>query len=392
VSWSLLFVSLAGLLVTNERPRWVAAGAALAAGALARQEVFLLIGVVVLLVCIGVARDWRTTGRLPAQAGLLISLVAIPLTGLHDWLLTGSPLYFLAVPVIGAEGRDVASAGAAVRRLLGDVAGQPGLAMLAVIGGLLLILRRAWTLLVGVITFGPGMALFFLWVSLRGLVSLERYLAPLDLAIIVAAAVTVGFAFRAGTAWVAQRSGERGATLAASRLMAAAISLAAAVFALALSPSVGPLDTELTARIRVNRAVAGDWETMLPATRVALAERPILLERVPPPDPTSKIVGRPAILVSAGLLSRAGVDLETGFDRTGRLEWFGATPDQLAGAAGSMLYVDSRLAATSTFDPAWMMLHEPLPAGPVVIVPLDGLEDRVRLLGVEAADGTVGQP
>ena len=395
VSWSLLFVALAGLLVTNERPRWLAAGCALAAGALARQEVFVLIGVVLLLLGIWMLRDWWTTGRLrvPAQAGLAISLVAIPLAGLHDWLLTSDPLYFLAVPVIGAEGRDVASGGAALRRLLGEVAGQPVLAALAVVGVLLLVRRGAWALLVGVTAFGPGMAVFFLWISQRGLVSLGRYLAPLDLAIVVAAAVAVGIGLRAGMAWVIGRTGEPWASSAASRpAVVAASSLVAVALALALSPSVGPLDTELTARIRLDRAIAGDWEAMLPATRAALAGRPKLLEPVPPPDPRSKVVARPAVLVSAGLLSRAGVDLGTGFDRTGRLEWFGATFDQLADAAGSILYVDSRLATTTAFDPAGLLLDDPVRAGQVTIVPLGGLEDRVRLLGVEAADGAVGQP
>ena len=152
VSWSLLFVALAGLLVTNERPRWLAAGCALAAGALARQEVFVLIGVVLLL--LGVWMLARLVDDRPAPgpctAGLAISLVAIPLAGLHDWLLTSDPLYFLAVPVIGAEGRDVASGGVALRRLLGEVAGQPVLAALAVVGVLLLVRRGAWALLVGV--------------------------------------------------------------------------------------------------------------------------------------------------------------------------------------------------------------------------------------------------
>lgn len=389
VSWALLFVAVAGLLVTNDRPRWTAAGLALAAGALARQEVFLLIGFVLVMLVLRVLADRRDTGRLrvPAEAGLVVALVALPLTGLHDWLLTGDPLYFLAVPTIGAEGRDVASAGAAVRRLVRDVQGQPVLAALAVAGGVLLLRRRAWALLAGVLVFGPGMAAFFTWVSLRGLVSLERYLAPLDLAIVVAAAVAMGLGVRATTGWIAVRGGTRAGALAASVPAALAVSAVATALALAASPSVGPLDAGLTARIRLDRAIAGDWETMLPSIRAALVERPALLEPVPPPDPRSKQVARPALLVSAGLLSRAGVDLGVTYDRCGRLEWFGATPDQLADAAGSLVYLDTRLAATATFEPGWLLVDGPTAAGPVTLVPLGGLEDRVRLLGVEPAAG-----
>ncbi len=355
VTWSLLAVAAAGLFVTAATPRWSAAGIALGLGALARQEVWLLIGSALAVLAVRwLVRSWRTrTIQLPPEWPLALALLALPIAGLHDWLLTGDPLYFLSVPEIGAEGRKVASVATAVNHLQNEVGAQLLMLLLAVIGVADLIRRRRWSMLVALGALGPGIALFFVWVSARGFISLERYLAPLDLSLIVAAA----FGVAAISAFLLRRSdGWR-----ARRWVAGVALLVVAFLPLVAGPSIGPLDEDVTSLIATNRLAAENWERLLPASRRALAAEPAISGAASTPDPWSKELDHPAFLVSAGLLPRASVDLRLGLDRLGRLENFAATPDALADEGGSLLYLDvslSRERMPVFWIQEWQTVHE----------------------------------
>jgi hypothetical protein len=394
VSWALLAVALAGLAATSVRPRWVIAGIALGIAALARQEAFLLIGAALAAILIAAITQRRSTGRwrMPAESALLLALIALPLSLLHDWRLTGDPLYFLSVPALGADGRQVATVGTAVHRLVVDLSSQPVLVVLAIAGGLVVVHRRAWAPAIGLLVFGPGMAAFFVWVSWRGYVSLDRYLAPMDLAIVVAAAIGSGAigeaAGRRFARWRTSGAGQPAAIPphdhppAFTRGVLAALSVAAAALALATSPVIAPADAALVSRIARDRSVAADWEASLPAVRAAVGANRAMREAVPPADPRSKGLAREAVLVSAGLLPRAAVDLGVQLDRIGRLEWFGATPEALRGADGSLLYVDASL-SLDRVDMSWLFASN-AGSGLVTLTRLSAIGDRALLLRVGA--------
>lgn len=376
VSWALMAVTIAGLAATARRPRWILAGIALGAGALARQEVFLLIGAWTALLLIQAAvNPPRARRLLPQAAGVAIALLAVPVTMAHDWLLTGQPLYFLAVSVIGAEGREIASVRAATRHVVNDLLGQPVLMILALVGGIDLLRRRAWPMIVGLLVFGPGVSAFYVWITLRGQVALDRYLAPIDIAVVIAAAVGMD----AGLRWVHRRVASTGRSVP-PLAMAAAIALTAAA-PIVLAPEFAPGYPPLATRIEDDRQVAADWEAMLPSVRAAVAADPALTQSVPPPDPRSRELSRPGILVPAALLPRAAVDLGTGLERTGALGLFGASPEALVGAEGSLIYVDVA-ASGSAMDMGWL-LADPPAGGPVTLAPLDGIGGTVRLLRVD---------
>jgi hypothetical protein len=375
VSWALLCLAIAGLAATAERPRWHIAGIALAVGALARQEVFLLIGLAVAVVgwqLLAGRRSGRTT--IPATAPIAIALVAVPLTLLHDLALTGDPLYFLAVPGLGAEGRSVATLGDAVRRLGAELWAQPVFVVLAVIGSLAVIARRAWPVVVGLLVMGPGMAAFFVWISARGFVSLDRYLAPLDLAIVVAAAIG------ASTVASAVLGAVSGNPASSSAVRGLAL-VGAAMVPLVLGPGIGQIDPDIRQVIRTTRSGAADWETLRPRVAHAIEAEPSLRVPVPPDDARSRDVAAPALLISAGLLPRAAVDLDLRLDRTGRLEAYAPTPEALSGWEGSVLYVDAGL-SDGRMETAW--LFEADPSAPnVALAPVAETDDRARLLIVQ---------
>jgi hypothetical protein len=378
VSWALLWLAVAGLAATAARPSWAVAGLALAAGALSRQEVFLVIGVTVLIVAWQFIVQRRSgRGGLPATAPVVLALLALPLCLLHDLLLTGDPLYFLSVPALGAEGRDVATVGEAIRRLVAELRLQPALVLLALVGGLTLLRARAWPLTIGLAVMGPGMAAFFVWVSARGYVSLERYLAPLDLAIVVAAAVGAGAIASAA----ASRMDPGLSSSAAARGL---VLLVAAAVPVVLGPGIGQTDPDNRHVIDTARSGAIDWETLRQDVVEAVAAEPDLRVRVPPDDATSRDLARPAVLVSAGLLPRAAVDLDLTLDRIGRIESYGASAESLAGSEGSVLYVDAGLSA-GRMDTDWLFVDQPTAPG-VHIVPIASAGDRARLLTVEAAE------
>ena len=123
--WGLALWLLFGVLITADRPRPWLAGAALALAWLARTETIWLVGAAAGVVAFVLVRDWiaergrpradngtgphtTRTGRRSALTDrwsdlrltlpLLLGGLGLPLACLHDWLLTGRPLYWLSVP------------------------------------------------------------------------------------------------------------------------------------------------------------------------------------------------------------------------------------------------------------------------------------------------------
>jgi hypothetical protein len=98
--WGLSLWLLAAELIAGDRPRPWLAGIALLLAGLARTETVWLVlaaGSAAVALSIAATRNGRWA---PARAAcpLLLAVLALPIACLHDWLLTGQPLYWLAVP------------------------------------------------------------------------------------------------------------------------------------------------------------------------------------------------------------------------------------------------------------------------------------------------------
>ena len=109
IVWMLLFLLVAGLAVTAERPRFGLAGLALMLAALARPEALAVVGVAAVAL-IG-AEVWairKHRPRPPRRAYLvLLGFLAVPVFLAHDFLLFGDPLFWAKTAQINSEGRRV---------------------------------------------------------------------------------------------------------------------------------------------------------------------------------------------------------------------------------------------------------------------------------------------
>jgi hypothetical protein len=167
-------------------PAWGVAAAALALGALARAETWLLLP---LAAGYGTLA-WRRGQR---RAALLVLPLAAPLLWLaHDWLLTGEPLYALAVPGRYTDlisGRQVVPPAEWLAQVGRRYWADPLLLALAAAGGVWLVRRRAWLWLAGLGVAGIGVLALLGLEAWRGTYVSWRYYDPADLTLRLTAAL-----------------------------------------------------------------------------------------------------------------------------------------------------------------------------------------------------------
>lgn len=289
--WALLLWFVAGLAVTGPRQRWGLAGTALGLATLARLETLLLVGLGVLI--LSLLRFGPRRWRRPVPPGawmIALALLAVPVIGLHDLLLTGDPLFWTSVaPAYSAVAR---SAG----RLpdVGDVAGlltelvrsQPAMAVLGVVGLGVLAVRGHWPALVGVVALGPGTAAFLLAMAMRGVFVDERYLLPIAVAMLVSASAGLS-AIRLpelGAPLRRWRDSIPGARAGHSGPVTRALMVLAGVsLAFACSPTLGPFDRSARSEIADARRLALATDVALPAIRSAINADPTAKVMVPVP-------------------------------------------------------------------------------------------------------------
>src|SRR5258706_1672905 len=186
VSWALLCWAIAGLLVTSVRPHFAWAGVALAVGALARAEtliVVVLAGGLIVLGALVARRRGLPTLPFRTRVPILLGLLALPIQAAHDWLLTADPLYAEKVPVLGSAGTPLVGVSGALRFIAAHYATEPALVLLALVGLAVLLVRRRWDLVAGLVALGPGVAAFILLLAVERIYISDRYIAPADLAI-----------------------------------------------------------------------------------------------------------------------------------------------------------------------------------------------------------------
>jgi hypothetical protein len=190
VSWALLAWLVAGLAVTSERPRYGIAGVALMIGTLARLET--LIVVIVAAGSLAVAEILARRGRGPRPARgaylILLGFLAIPVMLLHDWLLTGDPLFWAKIAQLNSVGAANIRGPLQIAASLGlHLAGMAPLLPLAAIGAFILVRQRRWPLALGLLALGPGVAAFLVYLGFRGVFVSARYVAPIDMSLLFTA-------------------------------------------------------------------------------------------------------------------------------------------------------------------------------------------------------------
>ncbi len=372
VVWAFAGCLLAGLAVTGTRPRYAWAGVALALAALARFEVLLLVGLC-LLVLAGRWLWWRRRGgpRPDPRAWLvLIGLAAVPVQFAHDWLLTGNALYAEHVPTVASAGLPLLGPLETMYSIGQHLLGEGALVALAAIGAIALVRRRAWPLVVGLAAMGPGVAAFLVFLAARRIYISGRYFDPIDLAVIVAAAVGFGAVVVPDLVDLGRRivpATRRTALLVAGALIAGVL----------FSAPFAPLNKPVFLTIRTNLDIERNAAEALPAVRRALAAVPGVTDW---PGPTD---GRlPALFVPTLLRPQFAVDLGLPISQVSGTAAARLGTDGTYPIAGQVIVHDAFAEPDPAFD--FLEVDKATTVGRIVVTPL--LSDPARGIWVDRID------
>jgi hypothetical protein len=193
VTWMTLFLLVAGLAVTSVKPRYGLAGLALLLAALTRPESLAVVGVAAATLI--AARIWAAARRRPPPPRgawlVLMGFLAIPILMAHDQLLFGDSLFWTKTAVLNSEGRNVRGLVGMIGWIWQHFLGQAALLPLAAVAAWLTVSRRQWGLAVGLAGVVLGIATLFIASGTRGTFLSSRYLVPIDLGLLLAAAIGV---------------------------------------------------------------------------------------------------------------------------------------------------------------------------------------------------------
>lgn len=271
IPWALVGWAAAGLAVTAKRPRYAVAGVSLMLATLARVETLVILGVAAAVLG-GLWLHGRLSPqpRVPRGAWwILLGFVALPVMLVHDWLLTGDPLFWASVATRYSDNvapdrlmdpRDL------TRFLFYRYLPLLGIDVLAIIG--IFVARRTWPLWIGLAALGPGMVAFLYVLSVRGTFITPRYAVPIDVALLFTAAL--GASGLVG--WLSEQAGRRGVGTTRSRLVGG--TMLAGVAAVALGWPPAPLDPVTHATAAAALALAEDEHRVVPVLQAAIATIP----------------------------------------------------------------------------------------------------------------------
>jgi hypothetical protein len=194
-SWALLACAVAGMAVLADRPRYGVAGVALALGALARPEILAVtaFAIAVLVVAWLISRVGRSSAPSRRTLLLALGLLALPVLAIHDWALTGDPLFWATTAAANSVGQGNVRSLLGVIRFVGHhilrLAPLLPFATIALVG---FIVQGRWREAVVVSIVPAAVATFFIASGARGTAIDSRYLLPIDVSLAWAAAVGVG--------------------------------------------------------------------------------------------------------------------------------------------------------------------------------------------------------
>jgi len=364
LGWAFAFWMAAALMLLRARPRYALAGVFLLFAVLARPETFILLGVGTLILAGATIR-----GQLPSRGAWLITIgwLALPVMCLHDLLLTGNPLWWLsvaphAVEVNGGRARSLPGAVyMSASRLLSMIV----LVVEALAGGIIVLRRRQWVATVGLIALGPLVVIFIWFLAARHIETIGHYLHPVDLAIILGAAVAVGTLLP----WARDRLVPRVPQLAgpAGGILVVVASIALAV---ASSRPFSPLSAGARQTIALEGQLDVRVGSLLPTIVSSLPANPVSTTQPPgpmgSPDP-----GSIALFIPRHRLPRMAVDLDLPLTAVAVL--VPARVDLAHGypPVGSVVYMDGKIDPGSVGSgTAVLRVTAPTTVGGVRIVPV----------------------
>ncbi len=372
VVWAFVGCLVAGLAISSTRRRYGLAGIALGIAALARFEVILVVGLAG-AVLVGTwlwGRYRHVPGPDPRAWLILVGLVALPVQFGHDWLLTGNALYSEHVPTVASVGLPLMSPAQTVIFLAQDLIRLGPLTVLASLGALVLVRRRAWAVLLGLAAMGPGVGAFLVFLSLRRIYISGRYLDPIELAIIVAAAIGFGALVIPDVVAVTRRI-----TAPATRLVLLVV--AAALVGGLFSTPFAPTNKTVRLTIRGNLDLERDAAQALPVLRTAIAAIPGATDW---PGPAAGHL--PVLFVPTLLRPQLALDLGLPISQVGGPAPARFATDGTYPAAGQLILHDQRSQPDGAFD--FLEVSIPTTIGKIVITPL--LSDPAAGVWVDRID------
>jgi hypothetical protein len=281
--------------------------------------------------------------------------------GIHDWLLIGDPLWWTTVAATHAAATpgQRTSVGGVLREAFDRARGLGLTSVLAVIGTAVLLRRRSWVALVGLIALGPLIVvedLFFAW---RGLEVLTHYLDPIDVAAVLAAAVAVGAGVDALIAWLQTR-----APGVVGKAGAVAI-VAAAVVAAAITP-FAPLSSGARAGVGRQAELALNEKRVLPALECAIRGHGAGAACAVAPEPDRFALFLPSLQLAVLI-----VDLDIPVTRATVLDKRRLREDSDYPPPDSLVYLDNDAdLADLEAASAWLRVTSPTDVRNVHVVPL----------------------
>jgi hypothetical protein len=285
---------------------------------------------------------------------------------MHDWLLTGDPLFWAKVAQVNSDVAGTAQGPIWVTLWLGrHVVEMAPLLPFAALGVVVIVRRRAWPIALGLLALGPGVGGFLIYLAARGTFFSTRYAAPIDLSMVFVAGIGLA---ALDAPLVRARLGR---FVPHGRRAAIAGLAVGAIAGLAFAP-IGVLDQDA-------RATVANEQRAIAAIRPQLGSIPSWRDAGP------AILGAPPrILVPARVREQVAVDLDLSLNTVFRTQ---ATSIDLAKGRlvpGQIVYHD-RL--DDSADPRYgaLEIETATTVGAVRLVPL--LADRAGGIWVILVEG-----
>jgi hypothetical protein len=272
--WSVALDALTGRDRGGSGAAWGVAAAALLLAGLARAETWLLLPVAAGL---GVVA-WRRGER--RALWLLLPLAAPVLWLAHDWLLTGDALYGIRVPGRYTDlvsGRQVVPPGDWLALVARRYRADPVLVVLAAVGAVWLVRRRAWVWVAGLGVTGVGVLALLGAQAWEGTYISWRYFDPADTALRITAALGAAALATAAVARLDRWAGRMGPGSAAARPRRgrwagfAAVAGAVLVVGLACWP-LSPADPLVDSTLDRDQRLSANAATAIATLRPVAAE------------------------------------------------------------------------------------------------------------------------
>lgn len=386
--WALLGWLVAALALTARPRRFWIAGVALLLAGMVRVETWILLAVAtfaIAVLAVPSVRRW-VPSRWPTSRSalpLLVGWLAVPAQLLHDFLLTGNPLYWLSVPTAYTKqvvpGLQAVSPLRFAHEVVIRYADTRIVVLLAAIGLGYLAYRRRWTMLLALTGLIAGVVVLLLSLAVRGIYISDRYYEEPDLGLLLAAGVGVG-----GLVWIVRRLVRRRFRL---RSTAGLIwgGISAALVAALIVGYPGPAMQQLSERITRLQDASRDYESIAPKLRAYAAAA-----TGPPPPATpaaggfTEVATRTALLVVPRPFQRriaVELDLSLTWLADSKVAFLQSPPAQ-ALKPGQYVYLDVRLDDPQRIF-AVLEVSRPTSLGGRLLVPVFVKQGKVWLLHVE---------